>query len=79
MSTNIKTLVVYLDAYVTLAFNCQRTLETLRFPRAHAALPGWAQNFCVRKLLASVAVSVLVEMNGIEPSTSGLQSPRSPN
>ena len=47
MSTNIKTLVVYLDAYVTLAFNCQRTLETSRFPRTHAASPKWA-----RKLLA---------------------------
>ena len=71
MSTNIKTLVVYLDAYVTLAFNCQRTLETFRFPRAHAALPEWARKNFLR--------SRLVEMNGIEPSASGLQSPRSPN
>ena len=47
MSTNIKTLVVYLDAYVTLAFNCQRTSETFRSPRAQAALPSGRKNSCV--------------------------------
>ena len=53
-----------LDAYMCL-FSCQRTL------RRHIVAS--------RNFLGESSSPPLVELNGIEPSTSGLQSPRSPS
>ncbi len=52
---------------VTLAFNCQRTARPPRLAGAKTA--------CVR---VRGPRAFLVEMIGLEPTTSGLQSPRSP-
>ena len=51
---------------ITLAFNCQRSARTeVRKTFAFAAPPARPHR--------------MVEMIGIEPTASGLQSPRSPN
>ena len=51
------------DLQITLAFNCQRSSR--KFPTA--------------KTVSFVSRTPMVEARGIEPLTSGLQSPRSPS
>ena len=61
-------------ANVTLAFNCQISVMTYSHQKK-------TRSRLLRCALYRFAIpsAQLVEMIGIEPTTSGLQSPRSPN
>lgn len=68
----------------TLAFNCQRSNRSPAGERVQRSVSG-AQDLSLPVELgrlpspAGEGLHPMVEMIGIEPTTSGLQSPRSPN